>query len=642
MPEKEHLIVGTAGHIDHGKSALVKALTGIDPDTLPEEKERGLTIELGFIFMDAPELEKQVVFIDVPGHEKFVKTMAAGASHVDLALLVIAADEGISVQTREHFDILRLLEIPRGVVALTKSDLADAGRIAALTSEVRTFLGGTFMEDAPIVPVSAVTGTGLDSLKAALREAGARVPKREDRGIFRMPIDRVFIMHGFGTIIAGTALGGEVRIGDQIEIYPERLETRVRGIQVHNQSVEQSSIGRRTALNIKDISKDLLRRGQCAAAPGSLEPTSRLDARLQLLERLGKELKNRERVRVHIGTDEAVARVALLDRGLLSPGGSAPAQLLLESPTVALPGDRFVIRSLSPAMTIGGGVVLDASPPKHKRRDAQVIDESKKLEGSLAERVEGMLERSGFRTMTAAELARKLGCAEAAIREALDELAAGGKIKRLSADTDAVYLHASAYARLGEKLTALVKEQAEARAFRPLIPAAELRAHFRRLTGGPTFEAIVSDLINQKILFQNDAGVGLPGREPARGQKEQELVDRVETAFKKAGFAAPLEEEIQRKVGINLGPFREIMRSLVEEKKLVRLDPKVTYHQATMQAAKELVLAHLARHQSITIAELRTKLGLSRKYAHAILEYFDKTGLTRRVEDRHVLKSTGA
>jgi selenocysteine-specific elongation factor len=642
MPEKEHLIVGTAGHIDHGKSALVKALTGIDPDTLPEEKERGLTIELGFIFMDAPELEKQVVFIDVPGHEKFVKTMAAGASHVDLALLVIAADEGISVQTREHFDILRLLEIPRGVVALTKSDLADAGRIAALTSEVRTFLGGTFMDDAPIVPVSAVTGAGLDSLKAALREAGARVPKREDRGIFRMPIDRVFIMHGFGTVIAGTALGGEVRVGDQIEIYPERLETRVRGIQVHNQSVEQSSIGRRTALNIKDISKDLLRRGQCAAAPGSLEPTSRLDARLQLLERLGKELKNRERVRVHIGTDEAVARVALLDRGLLSPGGSAPAQLLLESPTMALPGDRFVIRSLSPAMTIGGGVVLDASPPKHKRRDAQVIEESKKLEGSLAERVEGMLERSGFRTMTAAELARKLGCAEAAIREALDELAAGGKIKRLSADTDAVYLHASAYARLGEKLTALVKEQAEARAFRPLIPVAELRAQFQRLTDAAAFETVLSDLINQKILFQNDAGVGLPGREPARGQKEQELVDRVETAFKKAGFAAPLEEEIQRKVGINLGPFREIMRSLVEEKKLVRLDPKVTYHQATMQAAKELVLAHLARHQSITIAELRTKLGLSRKYAHAILEYFDKTGLTRRVEDRHVLKSTGA
>jgi selenocysteine-specific elongation factor len=637
MPEKEHLIVGTAGHIDHGKSALVKALTGIDPDTLPEEKERGLTIELGFIFMDAPEFEKQVVFIDVPGHEKFVKTMAAGASHVDLALLVVAADEGIGVQTREHFDILRLLEIPRGVVALTKSDLVDAGRISALTAEVRAFLTGTFMEGAPIIPVSALTGAGLEDLKSALREAGARVPKREDRGIFRMPIDRVFIMQGFGTVIAGTVLGGEVRVGEPVEIYPERLKTRVRGIQVHNQSVERSSTGRRTALNIKDISKDLLRRGQCAAAPGSLEPTSRLDVRLRLLDRLGKDLKNRERVRVHLGTDEAVARVALLDRGVLAPGDSAPAQLLLESATVALPGDRFVIRALSPAMTIGGGVVLDASPPKHKRQDAQVISESKNLEGTIAERVGAMLERSGFRPMAEAELARKLGCAETPIREALDELAAVGKIARFGAAGEAVYIYAEARARLAERLLALVKEQAEAHAFRSLVPVAELRARFQRLTGGPVFEAVLGDLVGRNVLVVKESGVGLPGREPARSQREQELVDRVETAFKKAGFAAPLEEEVQRKVGINLGPFREIMRSLIEEKKLVRLDPKVTYHEATVRAARELVLAHLARQRSITIAELRTKLGLSRKYAHAILEYFDKTGLTRRVEDRHVL-----
>jgi len=639
MPEpgKEHLIVGTAGHIDHGKSALVKALTGIDPDTLPEEKERGLTIELGFIFMDAPGYEKQIVFIDVPGHEKFVKTMVAGASHIDLALLVIASDEGISVQTREHFDVLQLLGIPRGIVALTKSDLVGADLIATLSNEVRGFLSGTFMEDAPIIPVSALTGAGLDDLKSAIRHEGGLVPKREDRGIFRMPIDRVFIMHGFGTVVAGTVLGGEVGIGDEVEIYPDGLKTRVRGIHVHNKDVERSTIGRRTALNIKDISKDMLRRGQCVTAPGSLEPANRLDTRLSLLKRHGKDLKNRDRVRVHIGTDEAVARLSLLDRGVLSPGDSAPAQLLLESPTVALPGDRFVVRTLSPAMTIGGGVVLDASPPKHKREDAAVIEEFRKLEGPLEARLEGMLLRSGFRPVRAADLARKLGFRGEAVQGPLDGLTAAEKIRRFGADKDEAYLHASAYGELAKRITSLVKKNAETHAYRPLTPVAELRAQFHKLTDAAAFAAVLTDLVSRNVLSQKDAGVGLPGTGPARSQKDQDLVDRVETAFRKAGFASPLEEDIQRKLGVNLGPFREILRSLIEEKKLVRLDPKVTYHQATVQAAREMVLAHLARHQSITIAELRTKLGLSRKYAHAILEYFDKIGLTRRVEDRHVL-----
>ncbi len=341
-------------------------------------------------------------------------------------------------------------------------------------------------------------------------------------------------------------------------------------------------------------------------------------------------------MRVHIGTDEAVARVALLDRGLLSPGDSAPAQLLLESSTVALPGDRFVVRTLSPAMTIGGGVVLDASPPKHKREDAAVIEELGMLEGPLEARIEGMLLRSGFRPLKAAALARRLGYREDVVRTPLAALAAAGKIKRFGADKDEAYLHANAHAELAARLTSLVKKQAETRAFRPLTPVAELRARFQKLTEEAAFAAVLGDLVGRKVLIQKDAAVGLPGTGPARSPKEQELADRVETAFRKAGFASPLEEDLQRQLGINLNPFREIMRSLVDENKLVRLDPKVTYHQATVEAAKDMVLAHLARRQSITIAELRTKLGLSRKYAHAILEYFDKTGLTRRVDDRHV------
>src|SRR5512136_100244 len=388
MPEKDHVIIGTAGHIDHGKSSLVKALTGTDPDTLPEEKERGMTIELGFVFLDDPGYEKQIVFIDVPGHEKFIKTMAAGASHVDGVLFIIAADEGISVQSREHFDILRLLGIRQGAIALTKSDLVDEARIADVQTAVRQFVQGSFLEHAPIIPVSSVTGKGVSDIKNALREIGLKVINRPDSGIFRMPIDRVFTMHGFGTVVAGTVLAGAVKLGDRVGVYPEGLSARIRGIQVHKEKREHSGIGRRTALNIQDVKKESLRRGQVLAAEGSLVPTTRLDARLDILPSAGREIKHRERIRLHICTDEVIARLVLLEGQKIEPGTTALVQFVLEKPTVALPGDRFVIRSFSPLVTIDGGQVLDPSPEKHKRLSGQVLEGMKKLGGAVEEAVE--------------------------------------------------------------------------------------------------------------------------------------------------------------------------------------------------------------------------------------------------------------
>jgi len=282
--EKDHVIFGTAGHIDHGKTALVKALTGRDADTLEEEKRRGITIELGFIFMDTPLSDKQIVFIDVPGHEKLVKTMVAGASNIDAAVLVIAADEGINVQTREHFDILKLLDIQKGIIVLTKSDLVDEPHIQALKTDVKNHAQGTFLEDAPIIPVSSISGSGIDNLKASLFQIAENATPRIDRGMFRMPIDRVFTMRGFGTVTAGTVLSGTVKEGDKVEIYPEGLVSRVRGVQVHHSKTNQSHIGKRTAINLPDIEKEKLRRGQTAAAPGSLFPTNRLDGKLHLLK----------------------------------------------------------------------------------------------------------------------------------------------------------------------------------------------------------------------------------------------------------------------------------------------------------------------------------------------------------------------
>ncbi len=637
MPDKPHVIVGTAGHIDHGKSALVRALTGTDPDTLPEEKSRGMTIELGFVFLDDPGYEKQIVFIDVPGHEKFIKTMAAGASHVDAVLFIIAADEGISVQTREHFDILRLLGVRLGAVALTKSDLVDEAALAELTNTVRGFVHGSFLEGAPIVPVSSVTGAGLDALREVLRDLGRRAAPRPDNGIFRMPIDRVFIIQGFGVVVAGTVLGGSVRPGDALEIFPDGLEARVRGIQVHGQKRDGSGIGQRTALNLQDVRKESLRRGQVAGAAGSLVPTMRLDARLDVLRDAAKEVKHRDRVRLHIGTDEVIARLVLLEGPKIAPGASSLVQLVLEAPTVALPGDRFVIRSFSPLVTVGGGVVLDARPEKHKRFSGKVLEGIAKLGGGVEEAVEQAFLQSEGRPSVVHDVALKLGRGEAEVSEAVRSLVEAGKLVPISADAPASYLPRSIYDRQAERAAEEVRAYFKAHPDLPLMPYADLRAGFLKGGDAPTLKLVVDDLVRSGVIFRRETQVGLVGHEAKVKPADQELAEKIEALFWRARFAAPLEEEVQAKLGVNLNLFRAAVERLVRDGKLVRLAPKVTYHKATLDQARETVTGLIALHGSVTIASLRDRLNLSRKYAQAILEYFDKTGLTRRVEDRHVL-----
>jgi len=500
MPEKEHVIVGTAGHIDHGKSALVKALTGIDPDTLPEEKARGMTIELGFVFLDDPGYEKQIVFIDVPGHERFIKTMAAGASHVDAALLVIAADEGISVQTREHFDILRLLGVELGAVALTKSDLVDATRLAELRGAVGSFVRGSFLDGAPVIPVSSVTGEGLDEIRAVLRGLGRRAVRRPDNGIFRMPIDRVFTIQGFGTVVAGTVLGGAVRAGDEVEVFPDGLRSRVRGVQVHSERKDASAIGQRTALNLQDLKKEELRRGQVAGAVGSLVPTVRLDARLDVLPSVEREVKHRDRVRLHVGTDEVMARLAVLEGQTVGPGASALVQLILESPTVALPGDRFVIRTFSPLVTIGGGQVLDASPERHKRFSGEVVEGMRRLAGGTREAAEEAFVQAAGKPLDVNQAALKLGRSEAEVSAAADELLDAGRLVRVSAKAPGNYLHRSVYDRLKKEAEAAVREYFERNPGRPLMPYADLRAGFLKRGDARTLKLILDELCAEGIL----------------------------------------------------------------------------------------------------------------------------------------------
>jgi selenocysteine-specific elongation factor len=636
MPGKDHVIVGTAGHIDHGKSALVRALTGTDPDTLPEEKARGMTIELGFVFLDDPAFDKQIVFIDVPGHERFVKTMAAGASNIDAALLVVAADEGIAVQTREHFDILRLLGIKLGGVVLAKSDLVDEARLAELTSSVRAFVRGSFLADAPVVAVSALTGAGLPALKEVLRDLGRRVSPRADSGIFRMPIDRVFTMHGFGTVVAGTVLGGSVRAGDRVVIHPEGLASRVRGVQVHGSKTEASGVGRRTALNLQDIAKEDLRRGQVAAAEGSLVPASRLDARLEVLPGAERGLKHRERLRLHIGTDEVMARLAVIGAQTVEPGASSPVQLVLERPTVALPGDRFVVRQFSPVVTVGGGQVLDADPEKHKRFSGQVLEGLEKLGGSIRDVVEQLFAQAGGAPRSVREIALKAGRSDAEVAEAAAALLAEGRLVAVPADPPPRYLHAGIRDRLAEGLVASVRAYFKANPFREAMPFSDLRAGFLAQSDAPTLKHLLDELIERRVLFRREAGVGLVGRETEKDPAEEELRRRVEEVFRSARFSAPLEDDVRLRLGLNPSVFNPVLNGLVRSGALVRLAPKVTYHRETVEAARAAVAGLIERRGSVSIAELRDRLDLSRKYAQAILEHFDRTGFTRRVGDRHL------
>jgi selenocysteine-specific elongation factor len=633
--EQEQVIIGTAGHIDHGKTALVKALTGIDADTLAEEKKRGSTIELGFVFMDTPGAGKQIVFIDVPGHERLVKTMVAGASNIDAALLIVAVDEGVSAQTVEHLDILRLLNIEQGIIALTKSDLADKDRIRTVSADVANFVAGTFLEGVPIIPVSSVTGEGLEEIRSALMTVAGKVMKRQDSGVFRMPVDRVFTMQGFGTVIAGTILSGEVKVGDKIEILPDGIAAKVRGIQVHGESAQRSFIGRRTAVNLQDVKKEQLHRGQCACASGSVTPTDRLDVKLHLLKSCDGELKNGDRVRVHIGTDEAIGRIILLAGEKLPPGGECVAQFVLESPTTAVPKDRFVIRTFSPLKTIGGGVVLDAHPSRHKRFDEDAIESLEKLGSGITDTVEQAFLKSRCVPLGPAEVARAVGESEDDVSRAMDELAQAGKLIEVSGGK---YIHARHFDDLADKLVEIINAYYAKEPYRLSMPISDLQSSFFRIADKSVLEAVLGRLMENGTIRKKGAVVGLANRAINWKSGEQEAADRIERVFRDAGYAAPLEEDVRAQVSFSLQAFQNIMTALIEQGKLVRLSENVTYHNDYLLKVKDLIVEHIKKQGGITAAELRDKLGLSRKYAIAILEYLDNIQFTRRDGDKRLLR----
>ncbi len=635
----QQVIIGTAGHIDHGKTALVKALTGVDADTLEEEKRRGITIELGFVFMPKTSQQdagaptaSQIVFIDVPGHERLVRTMVAGAANLDAALLVIAADAGVSAQTREHFDILRLLGVRHGLVALTKSDLVDAARLQVVTEQVRAFLADSFLADAPLLPVSAVTGDGVEALRQALTDLAAQVQPRLDSGVFRMPIDRVFTMHGFGTVIAGTVLSGEVKVGDQLEVFPEGLATRVRGVQVHGHKEPRSSTGRRTALNIPDVKKDDLRRGQTIAAPGSLQPTTRLDAQLFLLPS-ADELKHRARVRLHVGTDEIIARVTLLDRERLAPGDTITVQFALERPAVAMARDPFVVRTFSPLMTIGGGTILDANPPRHKRFDEDLMAGLAELEGDAAQVIAHTLQQAR-EPQSVQALVLDTGQPQSAVEEALAGMLAAGEAVRVA---DGQVLHRERVAELRGRLLATMQAFYARQPTRLWMPLSELQSQFLKLAPRPVFDHLLRQMQDDGTLVRREVRLRPADRRVELPPDQQQLAARIAARYHEAGLSSPAEDDLREELRVPAGTFSSVMTALVEQEVLVRLGERVTVHAEHVEALKGHVRRMIEARGSLTVAQLRDELGISRKYALAALEYLDQVGFTKREGDARAL-----
>ena len=560
----KRVVLGTAGHIDHGKTTLIKALTGVDTDRLKEEKERGITIELGFTFMPLPSGLK-ISIVDVPGHEKFVRHMVAGATGIDMVALIIAAEEGVMPQTREHLDICKLLRVKKGLIALTKTDLVEKDWLELVKEEIREFVKGTFLEGAAIVPVSSTTGEGIPGLVAEIDRLAQEVEERSPEGLLRLPIDRVFTMRGFGTVITGTIIAGKVSVGDTLEVLPKGLEAKVRGIQAHGEPVETATAGLRVGINLQGLEKDIVDRGNILALAQSLRPTSALDTIFQLLPGVPKPLKNRTRVRFHVGTTESLGRAIILDREEIKPGEEAFLQLRLEEPVVALPGDRFVIRSYSPVFTIGGGEILDAFPTRHKRLSEQVKEEMAILEkGSDDEKIRLRLLKARPAGLSWPELVMRSNLLPSKLRPLVDQLVAKGGILRFNGDR-LRYLHPQVMADLKRFSLDYLKDFHQKNPLQTGAMKEELKSKLPPQVDVRLFNHLLSALIEEKKILAEKETLRLFSHTISLKAEEKDLHKKIVLLFAKARLQPPTVKEVVSELGASENELKPVLQLLTKE-----------------------------------------------------------------------------
>ncbi|HEV7858179.1 MAG TPA: selenocysteine-specific translation elongation factor [Pyrinomonadaceae bacterium] len=635
------IIVGTAGHIDHGKTALVRALTGVDADRLPEEKRRGITIDLGFAELDLDDV--RIGFVDVPGHERFIKNMLAGAHGIDVVALVIAADEGVMPQTREHFDICRLLDVRNGIIVITKTDTVDEELLELVRAEAEELVAGSFLEGAPVLNTSARTGAGIAELKKALREVALDVPARSSEMIARLPVDRAFTMRGFGAVVTGTLVAGSISEGDEMELLPACARVRVRGVQVHGQAVGRAEAGQRTAVNLGGVEAATVERGMVLAPLGRLRPTQMIDVRADVLEGAPRALRSRARVRVHLGAAEVLARVRVLEEtGEIAPGAQGFLQLRLESPVVALPGERFIIRSYSPAQTIAGGLVLDPLAAKHRGREASQARTRLAALTSSADRATQFaifVETSGERGLRREDIAARTGWLD----ELLDQSAAQAVERSTVFHAENIYIGSAAFERLSRAALDEIEEHHKREPLSRGLPRETLRERHFAHTSTEVFRAVITNLEKTGALVSERELVRAAGHTLTLSPADVALRDRLEQVYLDAALEAPGFDEALARAGGKPGARehgRKILQMLIDDGQLLRVHQDLFFHrQALDQLIKKLrdYGARAGTERLIDVAAFKELAGISRKYAIPLLEYLDRERITRRAGDKRMI-----
>jgi len=630
----KHVIVGTAGHIDHGKSALVEALTGTHPDRLEEEKRRGITIDLGFAFLDLGDV--RLGFVDVPGHERFVRNMLAGAGGIDLVLLAIAADESIKPQTREHFDICRLLGIRRGIVAVTKTDLIEPDVLGLVKLEIEEFVRGSFLEGAPILGVSAKTSAGIEELKRQLVETAATVSGRDASRHVRLPIDRAFAMKGFGTVVTGTLISGTLRPDEEVELFPTGRRLRVRGLHSGGHSVSKAEAGQRTAVNLADIEAGEITRGMVLATPGIFQSTKRIDARVTLLPS-ARAMKNRTRVHFHHGTAETAAHVSLHGQGALVAGGTGLAQLRLDDEILALPGDRFILRQFSPLMTIGGGVVLDALAAWHKMSDSRASRALEAWESGKRNEILAAIALEDARGLDLARIIARTGWLEGEARATIQGLVEARRV-RVASEQPLIVASAEGFDRL---LANVEQELDEFHKQNPLVQGIakeDLRGRVAAKVRPEIFRAALGELATQrKIIIAGDI-VQRAGREIALSPEESRAKEQIAQEFERAGLAAPAVNEVLGKLPVDARRAQKLLQILIREKTLVKVTDELVFHKSAVEHLRALLASYKRKSgERLPIAAFKEMTQVTRKYAIPLLEYLDRERLTRRVGNERVI-----
>lgn len=631
----KQVILGTAGHIDHGKTTLVRALTGIDTDRLKEEKERGITIELGFAHLTL-QGGQLLGIVDVPGHEKFVKNMVAGATGIDLVALVIAADEGVMPQTREHVEICQLLGVRSGLVVLTKVDLVDQDWLELVKEDVANYLSETFLVEAPVVAVSSATGQGMDRLLQVLEDLVKEVTERETGNFFRLPIDRVFTMKGFGTVVTGATCSGQIRLGEEVTIYPRGLISRIRGIQVHNREVNEVSAGLRTAINLQGLEKAEIQRGDVLATKDSLRPTRLVDVVLDLLRSAPRILKNRSRVRFHSGTAEIISTVILLDRDELKPGETCFAQIRLDQPTALLARDRYVIRSYSPVRTIGGGEVLNVLPERKKRFSKSGLTQLNVLhEGNVKEVAEQHVLMGRFQGVEQGDLPFLTNASRKKLDEVLKVLLAQKRVVLYDREKGTL-IHAEFLTQATDEILSTLTRYHRDNPLKGGLPKEELRSRTTGSGNPKLFHFLVNQLVNEGVVVQEKEILRLAGHKVTLGEDQQQVRHRMEEIYAKGGLQPPYFKEVKDEFPANTAS--DVLQVMVKDGVLVKVKEDLYFHRDAIEKLRIRLVEHLRQKGEIDTPVFKDMTNASRKYTIPLLEYFDQVQVTVRVGDKRVLR----